>query len=68
MKQFLIIRETLERSFAIEADTKEELQTQIQDIQRKYANSEIVLTADDFTNDTEFILMDENYDFIVKID
>lgn len=68
MKQFLIIRETLERSFSIEADTKEELQAQIQDVQRRYADSEIILSADGFTNDAEFILMDENYDFIGKLD
>ncbi len=68
MKRFLIIRETLERSFVIEADTKEDLQAQIQTVQRKYADSEIILSADDFANDAEFILMDENYDPICKID
>lgn len=68
MKRFLIIRETLERSFVIEADTKEDLQAQVQAVQRKYADSEIILSADDFANDAEFILMDENYDPICKID
>lgn len=68
MKRFLIIRETLERYFVIEADTKEDLQAQIQVIQHKYADSEIILSADDFANDAGFILMDESYDPICNID
>lgn len=54
------IKEILEKSVPIEAESKEEA---LRLAEKEYFNGEIVLCADDFNNDVEFDVEAENKEF-----